>query len=493
MLAKMPVGGVNNMADLSELYKSIAASAPDPLGWQKGLAGQYQLQSEELALQEKRRQIAEEQRLRELFQRNQSPTAAELGAISPSFMQQYGKNQFDMMKQQSEMQNMQTQISERVGKMAAGALGANADQYDADVASGMSPQMALNKFHSANANAIRQLQESGLPIPSGSYNPESITPDAGHRAAQQFGIITNRTKAELERQGAAASAYGRGMAERQMGPMPSYEQQYGGVEMTPQGPMYKPPVPTMQPAEIPQGAQSQPLTDADIQMMQQQFRSLPNGSPEKVRIGAMLADAVKQQLPSGRFITPEERQRREITSKVAETTAVEEAKSAAAKKETAESKVSTLETLPPIEQINDLIDKSMSSGLEARVKSITSGELGRQDESFTATAELQPIQAQIKNLSKSLLGAGAISDYEQKMMESAAGAIADPRTPTEARKAALRVVYDINQKAIAKYPDLLQRLERSKTSSGPPVGTIDSGYRFKGGDPAQANNWEKVQ
>jgi hypothetical protein len=489
----MQDGGVNNMADLTELYKTIAASAPDPLAWQKGLVGNYILQNEQLNLQEKQRQIAEEQRLRELFQRNQAPTAAELGAISPSFMQQYGKNQFDMMKQQSEMQNMQSQMTERVNKMAAGALGANADQYDADIASGMPPAMALNKFHTANGSAIRQLQESGLPIPPGSYDPESITPDAGHRAAQQFGIMTNRTKAELEGRSAEAQTYARGGAERRMGPMPSFEQRYGGVEMTPQGPMYKPPVPTMQPAEIPQGARSEALTDADIQMMQQQFQSLPNGSPEKVTIGAMLADAVKQRLPSGQFITPEQRQERERKAKVEETTAIEEAKSAAGKKETAETKVSTLETLPPIESINDLIDKSMSSGLEARVKGITSGEFGKQDESFTATAELQPIQAQIKGLAKSLVGAGAISDYEQKMMEGAAGAIADPRTPTEARKAALRVVYDINQKAIAKYPDLLQRLEQSKTASGPTIGTVQDGYRFKGGDPAQANNWEKVQ
>ena len=494
MLAKMPDGGVNNMADLSELYKSIAASAPDPLGWQKGLAGQYQLQSEELALQEKRRQIAEEQRLRELFQRNQSPTAAELGAISPSFMQQYGKNQFDMMKQQMDMLKNQTDIGGLVNKMAAGALGANADQYDADVSYGMSEQVALEKFHVANGAAIKRLQNMGLPIPQGMYDPKEITPEAGHRGAQAAGIMTNRTATESERQRAAASAYGRGTVERQLGPMPTAEQTFGFGYGTPQGPMRMPPiVPTMQPAEIPQGATSEALTDDDIRMMQQQFKALPNGSPEKVRIGKMLADAVKQQLPSGRFITPEERQRREIEGKVAETIAVEEAKSATAKKETAESKVSTLETLPPIEQINALIDKSMSSGLESRVKGITSGELGRQDESFTATAELQPIQSQIKNLAKSMVGAGAISDYEQKMMESAAGAISDPRTPTEARKAALRVVYDINQKAIAKYPDLLQRLERSKTASGPAVGTIDSGYRFKGGDPAQANNWEKVQ
>jgi hypothetical protein len=378
------------MADLSELYKSIAASAPDPLGWQKGLAGQYQLQSEELALQEKRRQIAEEQRLRELFQRNQSPTAAELGAISPSFMQQYGKNQFDMMKQQSEMQNMQTQISERVNKMAAGALGANADQYDADVASGMSPQIALDKFHSANANAIRQLQESGLPIPAGSYDPESITPDSGHRAAQQFGIITNKTKAEFERQGAAASAYGRGTVERQLGPMPSYEQQYGGVEMTPQGPMYKPPVPTMQPAEIPQGATSEALTDDDIRMMQQQFRALPNGSPEKARIGAMLADAVKQQLPSGRFITPEERQQRELKGKVDEETAT---KQAAQKLEDQKAIDSYFRGRPP-EQIRQLIRESIAGDVESGVARIAKT-FGVSVPGGSATAALKTITQQL--------------------------------------------------------------------------------------------------
>lgn len=29
--------------------------------------------------------------------------------------------------------------------------------------------------------------------------------------------------------------------------------------------------------------------------------------------------------------------------------------------------------------------------------------------------------------------------------------------------------------------------------SGPAVGTVDSGYRFKGGNPSDKNNWEKVK
>lgn len=465
------------MADLSSMYRSMIESIPNPADWEKSY---QQRAAGRMELMEKQRQINDEQRLRELFARNASPNISEIGAISPQFAQTFGKNQMEMLQANMGMQNIQSQINEREykrdyeqSKIRANALAPIAEQYTFDVQSMGEPQ-AREKYNRTIGDMLALLESQGIPIPA-NFDPKVATPKEVLNSAIGFGY-----KSPLMQQ-----QYELG-TERGKRELPS-------VYTTPQGTSLVPGIPTMQPAEIPQGAQSQPLTDDDIQLLQQQFKTLPNGSPEKVRIGAMLADAVKQQLPSGRFITPEERKQREIASKVAETTAVEEAKSAAAKKETAESKVSTLETLPPIEQINNLIDKSMSSGLEARIKGITSGELGRQDESFQATAELQPIQAQIKNLSKSLIGAGAISDYEQKMMESAAGAIADPRTPTEARKAALRVVYDINQKAIAKYPDLLQRLERSKTASGPAVGTIDSGYRFKGGDPAQANNWEKVQ
>lgn len=470
------------MADLSAMYRSMIESIPNPADWEKSY---QQRAAGRMELMEKQRQINDEQRLRELFAQNANPNISEIGAISPQFAQTFGKNQMEMLQAGMGMQNIQSQMDERAykrdfeeSKIRAFAFAPIAEQYHREV-NAIGQAQASKNYNEAMGKTASALQAAGINIPM-NFNPEQATPDAVLNTAVGFGFPSEFLKGQAS---LATKAAEQSMPQRHV-------TQEGYAMIVPGIP---PQSMVAQPAEIPPGAQSEPLTDADIQMMQQQFRALPNGSPEKARIGAMLADAVKQQLPSGRFITPEERQRREIVSKVAETTAVEAAKSEAAKKETAESKVSTLETLPPIEQINDLIDKSMSSGLEARVKSITSGELGRQDESFTATAELQPIQAQIKNLSKSLLGAGAISDYEQKMMESAAGAIADPRTPTEARKAALRVVYDINQKAIAKYPDLLQRLERSKTSSGPSIGTIDSGYRFKGGDPAQANNWEKVQ
>jgi hypothetical protein len=453
MQVKMQDGGVNNMADLTELYKTIAASAPDPLAWQKGLVGNYILQNEQLNLQEKQRQIAEEQRLRELFQRSANPNMSEIGAISPQFAQKYGESQLEMMRKQAELANLTGQLNERTGKLAAGALGSNADQYDADIKSGMPPDIAMEKFHTANGRSISQLQDAGHKLPPGTYDPQLITPDAAHRGAQAYGIMTNRTKAEQEAQLAESQTYARGGAERRMGPMPSFEQRYGGVEMTPQGAMYKPPVPMMQPAEIPKGARSEALTDADIQMMQQQFQSLPNGSPEKARIGAMLADAVKQRLPSGQFITPEQRQERERKAKVEETTAIAEAKGEVEKKAEAKDKFALIAALPNDSEVLDLLQKSITGAPEALLKGPVASALHIENQAQTATTVLKSLAQTVKNLAtkaKGDLNLQEVKDYDEAM-----GALANEDLTPMARYAAYTTAVGIvKRKLSAQHPDL---------------------------------------
>ena len=108
--------------------------------------------------------------------------------------------------------------------------------------------------------------------------------------------------------------------------------------------------------------------------------------------------------------------------------------------------------------------------------------VGMSSEALEATKQLDVIAPQLKSITKSLAGAGAISDFEQKMMADAAGAIADPNVPADARKAAFRTFMDIMEKAGGK----------QTKSSGLSVGHEESGYRYKGGDPSKQSSWEKM-
>jgi len=96
-----------------------------------------------------------------------------------------------------------------------------------------------------------------------------------------------------------------------------------------------------------------------------------------------------------------------------------------------------------------------------------------------------------------LRGLGQLSNAEGQTLQKAYQAATDPKiSDREARKryAALRNELD------AAYKRAEQRAGRGETVSeaqapagGPQPGTVEDGYRFKGGDPADPTNWEPVQ
>ena len=163
-------------------------------------------------------------------------------------------------------------------------------------------------------------------------------------------------------------------------------------------------------------------------------------------------------------------------------------------------------------EINALIDKSMSGQIEAIGKGKLLGEVaGIQTEALNASKELEIIASQMRQITKSLVGAGSVSDFEQRQMAEAAGNIADPKTPSETRKRQLKMFNRIVRKSLNQYPEMAEKVSKAqaggeeddstemeaeeapsvKRGSKPKIGQVESGYMFKGGDPSNPANWEK--
>ncbi len=85
-----------------------------------------------------------------------------------------------------------------------------------------------------------------------------------------------------------------------------------------------------------------------------------------------------------------------------------------------------------------------------------------------------------------------VADQSQALRQAVAGA----RTP-EQYETAKRNFYAQNPiiNPITNNPiklDLERNKESGAASGGPPAGSIHNGYRFKGGNPKDKNNWEPI-
>jgi len=430
------------MGDLTELYSNLLSQAADPM---RGYRAMQEQEVRNMELLDKRRQFEAEQQLRELFQRNANPNASEIGAISPQFAQQYSRSQFDMMRQQVDMQNIASQMEERQrkqlyeeSKIRAHAFAPIAEQYKRNVTT-MGEQQARAKYNADMGFAIASLEDSGIKMPQ-NFNPKKATPEAILNTAIGFDYKSPymEQKAAIEKEAGI--------------------RQLPQSVMTPQGPMLQPGIPkqdeqTLEPADVVPGSLSEALTDADIQMMQQQFQSLPNGSPEKVRIGAMLADAVKQRLPSGQFITPEQRQQREAEGKAREVTAAEEAKGEVEKKAEAKDKFALIAALPNDSEVLDLLQKSITGAPEALLKGPVASALHIENQAQTATTVLKSLAQTVKNLATK--AKGDLNLQEVKDYDAAMGALANEDLTPMARYAAYTTAVGIvKRKLSAQHPDL---------------------------------------
>lgn len=112
-------------------------------------------------------------------------------------------------------------------------------------------------------------------------------------------------------------------------------------------------------------------------------------------------------------------------------------------------------------------------------------------ESANFQAELNTFQSQaFLPMVAQLKGMGALSDAEGKKLTAAVGAL-DPTMGEEAFRASIGRIKADMEAARARVAGTPRA--QAAPQSGPQVGAVEGGYRFKGGDPADRSSWEKAQ
>lgn len=163
-----------------------------------------------------------------------------------------------------------------------------------------------------------------------------------------------------------------------------------------------------------------------------------------------------------------------------------------------------------LDQMLNIYDKGSAAGLKGNLLSSVSGVF---DIPATSEAELfkKLASAGAGQLRSTVIGPGQVSNYEQKLLQSVSGGGSGARTAIrelllfykqeadrtisnydEAVDAASAVAPSVS-KAFKKVGDTPAISGKPQTApSAPKLGTVQDGYRFKGGNPADPKSWVKA-
>lgn len=173
---------------LTEMYKAML-EAGNPATWetnrQKQLMGEYELES-------KRRAMADEQRLRELYSSGGQPSMNEVMAISPELGIKLQQAQNEQYLKSLQAQETKGKIDLQAADQAAATAFPALVTYQENIQRGMPEPEALNLFHSMNGKAVSDAAKAGAAwVQSGSsYDPDKVSPKDVQALNARFGRFT---------------------------------------------------------------------------------------------------------------------------------------------------------------------------------------------------------------------------------------------------------------------------------------------------------------
>ena len=129
-----------------------------------------------------------------------------------------------------------------------------------------------------------------------------------------------------------------------------------------------------------------------------------------------------------------------------------------------------------------LVQVSTGSGLGAK-RDEWAAQFGQSTPGGEAIAALRVLSGQL--VSKMPRMEGPQSDSDRLMYQQMAGDLANPNIPVPQRLAALRTLRELQQKYAGP------QVGAGGSQAAPRVGEVRKGYRFKGGNPNDRNNWER--
>lgn len=108
-----------------------------------------------------------------------------------------------------------------------------------------------------------------------------------------------------------------------------------------------------------------------------------------------------------------------------------------------------------------------------------------------AAAQLKVLQGQL--VAKMPKMSGPQSDKDVQLYREMAGQIGDPTLPESTRQAAANTIRSLNEKYLGLKPGSSRpaKPEGPASPRAPMKGQVVEGFKFKGGDPADRNNWER--